>query len=223
MLGAAGGAALVGGLLTLGILPRMKQEKKLEALSATTQDTAVSVNVALPHYAKSGSQTVLPGSVQAVEEAVINARAGGYLRRRYVDIGSRVKAGQVLAEIEAPEVDEQLVQARAETAKSQAGGEQAQADVARLQANVAQAQANVVQLQSNLEAARADLAHTRAKLTEAQGAFSQAQAQLAQTRKNWTRGVPTWRGRNRAMPWPTDMETLAGTGEGRRGFGAGTG
>ncbi len=181
-----GGVALVGGLLAMGILPRLKQEKKLDAMAAVTHDEATPVNVVLPHRASGASEIVLPGSIQAVEEATVNARASGYLRHRYVDIGSRVRAGQVLADIEAPEVDQQLMQARAETSKSQAGSEQAQADVSRLEANVAQSQADLARTQSGLEGARADLAHTQAKQQEAQSAVGEAQAHLAQTRKKLT-------------------------------------
>ncbi len=183
IVGAAAGVALVGGLLALGIMPRLKQQKKLDAMAVVEHDTVTPVNVVLPQYTKGGGEIVLPGNIQAVEETTINARTGGYLRHRFVDIGSRVKAGQVLAEIEAPEVDEQLMQAKAETSKSQAGGEQAQADVARLEANVAQAQAELARAQSNREAARADLAHSKAKELEAESALSQSQAMLAQTRK----------------------------------------
>ena len=183
IVGVVGGVALVGSLLALGIMPRLKQQKKLDAMAVVEHDTVTPVNVVLPQYAKGGGEIVLPGNIQAVEETTINARTGGYLRHRFVDIGSRVKAGQVLAEIEAPEVDEQLMQAKAETSKSQAGGEQAQADVARLQANVAQAQAELARAQSNREAARADLAHSKAKELEAESALSQSQAMLAQTRK----------------------------------------
>ncbi len=180
---ALAGVALVGSLLALGIMPRLKQQKKLDAMAVVEHDSVTPVNVVLPEYTKGGGEIVLPGNIQAVEETTINARTGGYLRHRFVDIGSRVKAGQLLAEIEAPEVDEQLMQARAETSKSQAGGEQAQADVARLQANVAQAQAELARAESNREAARADLAHAKAKELESESALAQSQALLAQTRK----------------------------------------
>jgi RND family efflux transporter MFP subunit len=63
---------------------------------------------------------VLPGSVRGYREAAIFARTNGYLRRWYVDIGARVKKGQLLAEIETPEVDRQLEQARADLATATA-------------------------------------------------------------------------------------------------------
>jgi RND family efflux transporter MFP subunit len=181
--GVLGGVAFVACLLALGIAPRLKQEKKLAAMASTTLETATPVNVIMPHFARSAAEITLPGNIQAIEETTINARTSGYLRHRYVDIGSRVRAGQLLAVIESPEVDEELIQAQAETAKSQAGSEQAVADVARLKANVAQAQADVARTQSNLQGARADLAHMKAKALEAQSTLSEAQAKLVQSHK----------------------------------------
>jgi RND family efflux transporter MFP subunit len=63
---------------------------------------------------------VLPGTLQAFADAPIHARTNGYLRRRLVDMGSRVKAGQLLAEIDAPEIEQQLQQARADLATAEA-------------------------------------------------------------------------------------------------------
>ena len=78
------------------------------------------VNVAAVDAIRQQSQLVLPGNIQAVTEAPILARATGYIRKRYVDIGDRVKAGQVLAEIEAPELDQQILQANAAIEQAQA-------------------------------------------------------------------------------------------------------
>src|SRR5271166_6614992 len=61
-----------------------------------------------------GEDLVLPGTVQAFVEAPIYARTGGYLKTWYTDIGTPVKKGQLLAEIETPEVDQQYAQARAD-------------------------------------------------------------------------------------------------------------
>ena len=65
-------------------------------------------------------QLVLPGNVQAYYDAPIYARVPGYLKKWYFDIGAPVKAGDVLAEIETPEIDQQLEQARADLATAQA-------------------------------------------------------------------------------------------------------
>jgi multidrug efflux pump subunit AcrA (membrane-fusion protein) len=63
---------------------------------------------------------VLPGNAQPLADAPILARTDGYLRKWYVDIGARVKSGQLLAEIDTPEVDQQLAQARADLAQAEA-------------------------------------------------------------------------------------------------------
>ena len=73
----------------------------------------------------------LPGNVQANDDAVIHARVSGYLKKWYVDIGAQVKAGQVLAEIDAPELDQQVVQARANLATAQANQNLAQITAGR--------------------------------------------------------------------------------------------
>jgi RND family efflux transporter MFP subunit len=79
---------------------------------------------------RSGQATELqlPGSIQAITEAPILARANGYILKRTVDIGDRARAGQTMAEIEAPELDQQVVEAKATLQLSQATLEQAQAN-----------------------------------------------------------------------------------------------
>ncbi|HLK61170.1 MAG TPA: efflux RND transporter periplasmic adaptor subunit [Chthonomonadaceae bacterium] len=177
------GLCVLGAFLALGIVPRMQQSHKLAVDAAGVSTDLVPVNATSPHYGAASNELMLPSNVQAIEETAIHARTTGYLHELNVDIGSRVKAGQVLAVIESPEVDQQLMEARAETSKSQAGGQQAQADVARLQANVVQSQADLSRIQSNLEAAKADLAHANAKLLETQGAVAEARAILIQSQK----------------------------------------
>jgi RND family efflux transporter MFP subunit len=81
----------------------------------------VSVATTKPKSDIGESELELPGSVQANYEAPIYARTSGYLKKWYVDIGTPVKAGQVLAEIEAPELDQQLRAAQADRASSEAG------------------------------------------------------------------------------------------------------
>jgi RND family efflux transporter MFP subunit len=81
------------------------------------------------------SQLVLPGSIQAVTEAPILARASGYIQKRYVDIGDRVKEGQLLAEVEAPELDQQVQQAKS-------GVDQARSSLEQAAANLQQAKTN---------------------------------------------------------------------------------
>jgi RND family efflux transporter MFP subunit len=90
-------------------------------LKESTEAAAViTVATTKPAAQSELSELILPGNIQANYEAPIYARTSGYLRRWLVDIGAPVKAGQLLAEIESPEVDSQLRQAQADLATAQA-------------------------------------------------------------------------------------------------------
>jgi hypothetical protein len=106
-------AALIVVGFFVGYLPRQRREAVLAAESKESVATLPVVNVSRVTRSSGNSQLVLPGNIQAVTEAPILARATGYIRKRYVDIGDRVKAGQVVAEVEAPELDQQILQANA--------------------------------------------------------------------------------------------------------------
>lgn len=86
----------------------------------TARDSMPTVVTITPNRTSLGEDLVLPGAVQAFVEAPIYARTSGYLKGWHTDIGTQVKKGQLLAEIEAPEVDQQLTQAQAdlETARA---------------------------------------------------------------------------------------------------------
>jgi len=105
--------ALVVILLAIGIIPRITQRRALAAEVNVASDTLMSTSVATAVRAKS-QPLVLPGTLQPLHEAVVYARSAGYVRHWYADIGARVGTGQVLATIEAPEVDQQVQQAQAE-------------------------------------------------------------------------------------------------------------
>ena len=110
--------AIVAAVVIGGIVPRLRAK---EALQKETYDLAVpTVNVTHPKQGAPQTEIVLPGNMQAFTESPIYARTSGYLKKWYVDIGGRVKTGQLLAEIETPEVDQQLQQARSQlnTAKA---------------------------------------------------------------------------------------------------------
>jgi RND family efflux transporter MFP subunit len=108
---------------------------RVQAQTALREDTqAASVLAVLTTTPSKGQATedlVLPGNVQAWSDAPIYARTSGYLKRRLVDIGDAVKAGQVLAEIDAPEVDQQLRQAEADLSVSEATSKVAQSTAER--------------------------------------------------------------------------------------------
>jgi RND family efflux transporter MFP subunit len=123
-----------------GYIP-LRQRTALVAAEAGQQEQALPrVEVVQVGRSSNRSELQLPGSIQAVTEAPVLARADGYVKRRLVDIGDRVEAGQLLVEIEAPEMDEQITQAKA--------------NVQQIEANIAQAQANYQQGKSDTELAR---------------------------------------------------------------------
>ena len=100
----------VAALLGSGIWSRVKARTTLKA--ETAQIALTPVSVVSPKQAAPAQEIILPGNVQPFITAPIYARTNGYLKKWYVDIGARVKQGQLLAVIETPEVDQQLQQAR---------------------------------------------------------------------------------------------------------------
>jgi RND family efflux transporter MFP subunit len=116
-------------LAAQGIWSRRSAHAALErdAQHAST----LSVQVVTPQRSSRAIDLVLPGNVQAFLDTPVYARTNGYLRKWYVDIGAHVKAGQLLAEIDTPEVDDQLRAARADLANAQANYALAKTTAAR--------------------------------------------------------------------------------------------
>ncbi|HUJ30428.1 MAG TPA: efflux RND transporter periplasmic adaptor subunit [Candidatus Acidoferrum sp.] len=103
---------IVALVVVAGIVPRLKARA---ALAVETRELAIpTVSVIHAKLGAPQSEIVVPGNMQAFMDAPIYARTSGYLKKWYVDIGAHVKSGQLLAEIETPEVDQQLEQARAD-------------------------------------------------------------------------------------------------------------
>jgi RND family efflux transporter MFP subunit len=130
---------LIAGLIVAGLfagyLPRQRREEVLAAESKAGARTLPVVNVVKVTRSESRSELILPGNIQAVTEGPVLARTSGYLKRRLVDIGDRVKQDQPLAEIEAPELDQQIRQARAALEQANNAAQQADAALKQGQAN----------------------------------------------------------------------------------------
>jgi len=109
---------VVAALVISGIVPRVRARNMVRA--ETNQMAIPAVILAKPKKSAPGQEVILPANIQAFRDAPIYARTNGYLRKWYVDIGGRVKAGQLLAEIDTPEVDQQLHQARADLSTAEA-------------------------------------------------------------------------------------------------------
>ena len=142
-------------LLVIGIVPRIQRHTELAEAVKATRSSALVVSVVKPTPGARTADFTLPGSIQAIQEAPIYSRVDGYLKRRLVDIGDRVKSGQVLAEIDTPDLDQQLAQARAAAAASDAG-------LAQSRSGLQQARAALQHNRATTEYARTNLARWRA-------------------------------------------------------------
>ena len=149
-------------LVVLGAMTVLRREADLRTLARETERVTV-VTVAVIHPTAEPAQTdlILPGTLQAYVESPIYARTSGYLKKWYRDIGARVKQGELLAELDAPELTQELDQAKA---------------------NRDQIAANVVLAKSSAErwlGLRKGDAVSQQEVDEKQGAYAQLQASLA--------------------------------------------
>jgi len=128
---AAAAAFALASQIYFGIETRVEAESKLQ--QTTEQSAILAVDVTHPQSAAPTQEVVLPGSTQAFVDSPIYARTSGYLKHWYFDIGSRVKQGDLLAEIETPEIDQQLRQARADLDTAKANQDLAQTTADRWQ------------------------------------------------------------------------------------------
>jgi len=117
---------LVGGLV-VGGWRHYQAERELAVTAEQARTFVPDVRVATVRASDSKIDVTLPATTAAFEAANIFARTSGYVEKRYVDIGDRVKAGALLAEIVAPELDHQIAQAQATLAQSQGSLQQTQA------------------------------------------------------------------------------------------------
>jgi RND family efflux transporter MFP subunit len=153
---AATALAALALLITSGIHSRAAAESRLKQ---RTEEAAIpTVAVVFPQEGAPAQEIVLPGNTQAFIDAPIYARTNGYLRHWYFDIGAHVQKGQLLAEIETPELDQQLQQARADLDTAQANLNIAKITAARWQDLVSTgsvSQQETDQAVSNLSAVKA--------------------------------------------------------------------
>jgi membrane fusion protein, multidrug efflux system len=159
-------------LLVVTLLPRLTVHRELLA-DAASRDSAPSVEVATVQRATPGSVVTLPGTVQPLHESAIYARVSGYVRRWHADIGTLVRQGAVLVDIDAPELEQNVQQARSQVAMTHAALDLARADMARW-----------------TSLAR-DSAVTGQELDQKRAAFASAQANTGAAEANLRRLVQT--------------------------------
>jgi RND family efflux transporter MFP subunit len=158
-------AALAASLFTAGAVPRLIHRRQLERTAAAAPLPIVNVSTATA--GESNAELVLPSSVEAQQSTPIYPRVNGYVKRILADIGASVKAGDLLAEIETPELDEQVNAAQAALAQARANLKIAQTTSTRWQElgrNRVVSPQEVDERQSALEARKADLAAAEANL-----------------------------------------------------------
>ncbi|HVN06528.1 MAG TPA: efflux RND transporter periplasmic adaptor subunit [Bryobacteraceae bacterium] len=178
-------AVLIGASVLGGLLPRLTREKALLAAAATEAGQVPAVEVSVAHEASARGTLDLPGDMQAEVDSPIFARVDGYVRSRLVDYGDRVKAGQLLAEIDTPELDQQIRQARATLSQAQSALNEVRADLDLSKANLNLARLTVerwrrlakggVVARQEADQKEADYAVGEAQVARAQASIATAQ------------------------------------------------
>jgi RND family efflux transporter MFP subunit len=147
---------LLLGMLPFGLLPRWRDQSQQREARAATLQPLPQVTTVQPQPGQNKQALRLPASLSGVHETTVYARADGYVRSYNVDIGDKVRQGQILAQLEAPELEESLAQAQAQIVSGQAAVQQSRTEVLR-------AQANVVQVQADIDGAKADIEQAQAE------------------------------------------------------------
>ena len=146
-------------LLLIGLLPRLQRQKALVAATEAAVGHVPRVRVVQPQVAPSTTAITLPGTLSATRDTLIYARSSGYVRSWRVDLGDQVKAGDLLAEIDQPEVGHQLMQVKAVLEQSRANIEQAKVTVAQAMLNLRRQQGLGPQMTSQQEIDNAQTAY----------------------------------------------------------------
>jgi membrane fusion protein, multidrug efflux system len=165
---------LAGIILIVVVITGIRSREEASAkLRQWTDDQAVpTVAVALPDAKVSNPTLDLPGRLEAYYRAPIFARVSGYLKSWSADIGARVKAGQVIAEIEAPDLDQQLLQGRADLASQEASAKLSEATLTRRKTLIA---SNFVSMQE-IDERTADLSNKLASVKAGQANVERLEA-----------------------------------------------
>ena len=130
------GAVLLVVAFLAGYIPLQRRNTLIAGEAQEREQALPRVEVVEVMRSPQKSDLELPGNIQAITEAPVLARTDGYLRRRMADIGDRVQAGQPLAEIEAPELDEQVRQAKASLQQAKSALDEALANLEQGKANL---------------------------------------------------------------------------------------
>lgn len=168
-------AGIIAGVVIVGIVVTgivLRENGNARLREWTDAQAIPTVAVSRPSVKAPSAKLTLPGRLEAYYRAPIYARVSGYLKNWYVDIGAQVKAGQLLAEIDAPDLDQQLLQARADLANAEAASKLSAATLKRRQSLLA---SNFVSLQE-IDERTADLSSKNAQVKAMQANVDRLQA-----------------------------------------------
>jgi RND family efflux transporter MFP subunit len=171
-LGIFGLIAVVGALTLVVTGIRAREDSDIKLKEWTEDQSMPSVAVIYPNPGALTSSLDLPGRLEAYYRAPIFARVNGYVKSWSADIGARVKAGDVIAEIEAPDLDQQLLQARADLANQQASAKLSDVTLARRKTLIA---SNFVSMQE-IDERTADLSNKNAAVNSSQANVERLEA-----------------------------------------------
>jgi multidrug efflux pump subunit AcrA (membrane-fusion protein) len=168
-------AIVLVALLVVGILPRRSVQRQLASQVATATAAIPIIAVAKAQRPTAANTVLLPGTMEALHEAALYARVSGYVRRWYADIGTPVRAGQVLADIDVPELQQSVLQARAQLAQMQSALVLARSNLERWRLLAADSAVTVQELQMMQQAYDAATASVRAAEANLRGLMSMLQ------------------------------------------------
>ncbi|HSV13236.1 MAG TPA: efflux RND transporter periplasmic adaptor subunit [Tepidisphaeraceae bacterium] len=174
---------LLVALFFVGYIPHRHRVAEADADAAERASGVPVVQVELPKKSAPTSDLLLPCDIRANQETAIYPRSSGYLKKWYVDIQDKVQAGQLLAEIDAPEVDAQLAQSRAQLEQSKANVVRANSDLDLAQKNLdrfeeANKNSPGSVTQQQLDQMRAAVENTRSALEQAKASVASSDADV---------------------------------------------
>ena len=226
-------ALIVTLAVVAGLLPRLERQRTLASALRAVEQQAPQVGVVAVRAAAGSAQFVLPGTLRARIESPIFARTEGYLHKRLVDIGERVKTGQDLAELETPELDQQIRQARATLEQAQSALKEMQANLDLSRANLKLAQVTFERVkklsdrgvlspqdkddkEAALAVRNAEVTQSQARISTAQDAVRANEANLRRLQeiKSFARITAPFDGILTARNVDSDIGTLISAGNG---------
>lgn len=144
-------------LMVVGVLPRISNSKMLDKEAQRIAQSVPELPAVKVSKAPPVQELTLPANIEPIQEIPIYARTDGFLKRRYVNIGDKVRTNQVLLEVETPEVIQQLKEAQAEHKQALSQLKSAQAELAQSKATLATQKANVKKAQADLALAESQV------------------------------------------------------------------